>query len=1041
MARLRRHREDYPTRRVFGWSAALLCGTAPLLAQPAFAQSAAPFQMLSSDLQKYANGAPVPGPFQVNATDVQAATNFSSGATASGTLTQNTGETVIFTGTGSAGNAVVINNDGGATRFYDNSTAASANITNNGTLQFSNTASGGQAQIVTNGGAVTVLTDTAVAGAAGATLTNNGTTIFLDQSGTGGSAVVNNQTGELHLAGNSTIGGAFDNSGLVVAGGAANLGTGLVVNNATGNMLLRETASAGSATLANSGTLVFTGNSTANAATINNNQTGIAAFLGASNAGTGSQLTNDGRLYFGENASAGQSIIRTQAGGQTIFYGSASGGTAALRVANGGVLDISLLDTAGLSIGALTSDVGSVVALGSKTLTVGSTNQQPMVVSGLQDGGLGGGTGGSLTKVGTSELELTGTNSYAGLTRVESGRLKAASAGAFAPLSGVVLAAGSELDIGAWDQTIGSLAGAGSVILGNVPNRLTIGTNNQSTEFSGDFQADGGIIKVGTGTLTLSGTSTNTGDSRVEAGTLRVNGSFAQSPLTVAGGTLAGSGAVGDTHVLAGGTINPGSGSNLTIASDLLLDAGAVYRVDITGTGSDSLTVGNTATIGGATLALGDFTTPDPTGSYVILSAATITGSFVFDPYDYAFLLPELNQGATAITLTIARNGLRFSNIALTPNQRAAATALEGFAPADPVFGALLTANATDARRFYELAAGEAHAVASTVSQRSFGLFADSLKPSRRASLNGIVEHRSAGTAVGTALDVGVDTPTVTQTGWVAPLGGIGTIANDGNGGAVNWTSGGLAAGYEIASETGNGHTVVGFGLGTIATSATIDQRLSSIAGQGYYAGLYGQWREGPVWLDGQLAYGANHIETSRSLEIGGLTRTATADYWTQALGAGLEARYEFELAHNLFVGPVASLDVGWTGHGGASETGAGTLNQTIAPSDQWKVDAGIGVAARYDMPLDNGANLSVVGKALWQHSFVDGANAQTVSLAGGGGPFVVTGASPGQDRLRLVAGVEYQPSPDVIVSLDYAATLGGSEMSHAARLALRVKF
>lgn len=1040
MARSRKHREDYHARRVLKWSAVLLCGTAPFVIQAAFAQTVAPFQILSSDLEKYAKGAPVPGPFQVNAADVQAATEYSTGQMASGTLTQNTGETVIFTDSGSAGTANIINNSGGATRFYDTSTAAGATITNNGALQFSESATGGQAQIVTNGGATTVFTDTALAGsgAPGATFTNNGTTVFLDQSGTGTSTVVNNGTGELHLAGDSSIGGGFTNNGLTVVSDSANLGTGLVVNN--GNMLLRDAATQSSATIANNNTLVFTGSSTAATGTINNNQTGVAAFLGSSNAGNGSQIVNDGRLYFGENASAGQAIIRTQAGGQTVFYGSASGGTADLRVGIGGSLDISLLDTAGLSVGTLISDPGSVVALGSKTLTVGSTNQ-PMVTAGLRDGGLSGGTGGSLSKVGTGELELTGTNSYTGLTRVEAGRLKAAAAGAFAPLSGVVLSAGAELDIGATDQTIGALSGAGSVILGNVPNRLTIGASNQSSTFAGDFRADGGIIKVGTGTLTLTGTSTNTGNSRVDAGTLRVDGSFAQSPLTVAGGTLAGSGTVGQTSVVAGGTINPGQGSNLTIAADLLLDAGAVYRVDLTATGSDSLTVATTANLGGATLALGSFSTTDPTGTYVILSAANITGAFAFDPYDYAFLVPDLDQTATSLTLTIARNGLSFSDIALTPNQAATATALEAFDPADPVFAALLTANAADARRFYELASGEAHAAATRVSQQAFSTFSGSLKPNRPASLGGIVNHRDAGTAVGSALDVGVEAPMVTHAGWIAPLGSVGTIASDGNGAALNWAAGGLAAGYELGNATATGHTVVGFGLGTIASSASIDQRLSSLALQGYYAGLYGQWRDGPLWVDGQIAYGANHVSTTRNMDIGGISRTATADYWSQTLGAGLEARYEFELAHNLFVGPVGTLDIGWTGHGGATESGAGSLNQTIAPSDSWQLDTGIGLAARYDMPLDDGANVSVVGKAIWQHSFVDSTPSQQVSLAGGGGPFVVSGADPGSDRLRLIAGVEYQPNPDVIVSLDYAATLSGAEMSHAARLALRVRF
>jgi len=1047
MVRPRQHRDDYRARIILRSAAVFLCGSAPLLVHPAFGQSAAPFQMLSTDLQKYADGAPVPGPFQVNAADVQAATEFSSGMTAAGPLTQNTGDTVIFTGTGSAGSADIINNAGGAARFYDNSTAATALITNNGALQFSGNASGGQAQIVTNAGSVTVFTDAAVAGVAAPpladpTLTNNGLTIFLDQSSTGDSKVTNNQSGELHLAGDATLGGPLENSGLTVLSDNAELGNGFIVNNATGSMLLRDHASAVDADIANSGTLVFTGNSTADTAAINNNQAGVVAFIGASNAGIGSQITNDGRLYFGGTASAGQATINTQAGGQTIFYGAASAGFAALKVDSGGLLDISLLDTAGLSVGSLIGDaagVGSVIALGSKTLTVGSLNQSTMV-AGLRDGGLGGGTGGSLVKVGSGELELSGTNSYTGLTRVEAGRLKAASAGAFAPLSGVTVVAGAELDIGAWDQTIGSLAGAGTVILGNVPNRLTIGTNNQSSTFSGTLQADGGIVKTGTGTLVLSGVSTNTGDSRVEAGTLRVDGSTALSALTVAGGTLAGSGTVGQTHVLSGGTINPGGGSNLTIASDLLLDSGATYRLDITGTGSDSLTVTGHADLGGANLVLGSMTA-DPTGSYVILTAASISDSFAFDPFDYAFLVPDLDQDATSVTLTIARNGLSFSDIALTPNQQAVATALEGFAPTDPVFSALLTASAADARRFYELAGAEVHAASTMLSQQAFQVFSSSLTPNRSASLRGIVENRREGTSVATALDVGIAAPAVVVNGWIAPMGSVGTLASDGNGGQIDWTSAGLSAGIEAVAEHATGHALLGLGVGTLASHASIDERLSSLASEGYYAGIYGQWRDGPLWLDGRLAYGANHMTTTRTVELGGLSRTATADYWTQTLGAAVEARYEFELANGLHLGPVASLDIGWTGHDGAVESGAGSLNQTIARADAWSVDTGIGLAARYDMPLEDGASLSVTGKALWQHGFGDNVSSQTVSLEGGGGPLIVSSPDAGRDRLRLVAGVEYRPDPDVILSLDYAATLGGPEISHAARLALRLRF
>jgi autotransporter-associated beta strand protein len=83
--------------------------------------------------------------------------------------------------------------------------------------------------------------------------------------------------------------------------------------------------------------------------------------------------------------------------------------------------------------------------------------------------------------------------------------------------------------------TIGGLAGSGSLLLADtilftggagysngIPVALTVGYNNSSTTYSGVMSGPGSLIKVGAGTLTLTGANTYTGNTTVNGGILRV---------------------------------------------------------------------------------------------------------------------------------------------------------------------------------------------------------------------------------------------------------------------------------------------------------------------------------------------------------------------------------------------------------------------------------------------------------------------------------------------------------------------------------------
>jgi fibronectin-binding autotransporter adhesin len=188
------------------------------------------------------------------------------------------------------------------------------------------------------------------------------------------------------------------------------------------------------------------------------------------------------------------------------------------------------------------------------------------------------------------------------------------------------------------EMTAGSIAGAGNYSLGSVA--LTVGLNNLSTEVSGTI-TDGGssggagaaLIKVGTGTLTLTGTNTYSGGTDFNGGTVAVDSDANLGPgaLSFDGGTLealaAGGGIVSSKAVtlLAGdGTFLADAGTTSTLSGPIsgvgsLTNAGAGTLIL---TGTNSYSGGTTITAG--TLQIGDGGTSGSIAGNVTNNAALV---------------------------------------------------------------------------------------------------------------------------------------------------------------------------------------------------------------------------------------------------------------------------------------------------------------------------------------------------------------------------------------------------------------------------------
>src|SRR6266566_3033465 len=239
----------------------------------------------------------------------------------------------------------------------------------------------------------------------------------------------------------------FENPGTLVFSNSATAGNNVSIFNQGFLQFSNRSTAANSSIFNWSGYMNFVDRSTAGSAYIETDDAGIG-FWNSSTAGSAYiGVTDNSSLYFANNSTAGSAFIgsagtigfseSSTAGNATIsnsvylsFYGSAKGGTAQLELLSipdlgyTGILDISGHNAPGVTIGSIEGNEGTIVFLGANNLTVGSNNLSTTFSGVIRDGGDFGGTGGSLTKIGSGALILSGASTYTGDTNVNRGVLQ-----------------------------------------------------------------------------------------------------------------------------------------------------------------------------------------------------------------------------------------------------------------------------------------------------------------------------------------------------------------------------------------------------------------------------------------------------------------------------------------------------------------------------------------------------------------------------------------------------------------------------------------
>jgi autotransporter-associated beta strand protein len=236
-------------------------------------------------------------------------------------------------------------------------------------------------------------------------------------------------------------------------------------------------------------------------------------------------------------------------------------------------------------------------------------------------------------------------NQYSVVNQLIIGATNGAAGSAFARLwsanqisdyADVTIRASGILNTTGYDENIGSLTGSGQLNLST--SRFGVGLDDSSTTFSGPVSGNGttNLIKLGEGTLTLTTASPLSGRMLVADGKLMVNANYGSSPVTVIGGTLAGTGTIGSVIVENGGELSPGASPGaINILGTLTMNAGSTYMVELNGlqagTTYDQTSVSTAVNLNNATLGVMLGAPTAVSNNYVIVmnyGAGAVNGTF-----------------------------------------------------------------------------------------------------------------------------------------------------------------------------------------------------------------------------------------------------------------------------------------------------------------------------------------------------------------------------------------------------------------------------
>src|SRR5210317_345595 len=577
-------------------------------------------------------------------------TNVANGATLEliGGITIGSGEDLTIIGDGmSDGNYLGALRNVSGTNTYQGSitlsTSTSRIVSSDGTLNVSGNIINGSIDLIITGSGDTSISG--VIGSGSGALSKRGSGI-LTLSGTNTyTGITTISAGTLSISADAGLGSisSFDADRLTFNGGTLLITETITLNTNRGITLSTD---GGTIHVANTKTVTYDGVITGST-TFTKDGNGILD-LGGTNTYTGATTISDGELNVTGSLDA-----------------------TALTVSSGATYDSDTTDTIGSIAGA-----GNIEIATGTTLTVGGDNTDT-TFSGVisQDG--------NLTKEGSGTLTLTGTNTNTGDLTVDAGGLVLDQAGTDTGTvlhnsSNLILNAGS-VTVSDTSETVDLFTYNGGSVTGqiiSISGYTYYVADGLTTTIASILYGDVPLVKSGPGSLVLTATNTYTGNTTINAGTLKIDGTGSlesgnYDALIINNGTFIHSSTTDQTlaGVISGsGTVVKEENSTLTLTATntytglTTVSAGTLTLDQASSTTGTVIKDTNAVTVNGGTLNLADNT--ETIGALTLTSGSiagnskTLTGSgYTINPGDGVSVSIQPILAGSGINLTKSEDG------------------------------------------------------------------------------------------------------------------------------------------------------------------------------------------------------------------------------------------------------------------------------------------------------------------------------------------------------------------------------------------------